>query len=136
MTRVTLSQLLCVPTVRMEKFGSVSVWHNDSADAIFIGCCWNISLPCMSPVKNKPDGRGQRDPAAQDGGGPVHGARRRRCGGCALAARTIHHAQTPATNVPAVRKAPATAWVNAQIAVLLVNSATMLCSSARPVSGL
>ena len=51
---VTLSQLLCVPTVRIEKSGSVSVWHNDSADAIFIGCWTNISLPWKSPVKNRP----------------------------------------------------------------------------------
>ena len=54
MTCVTLSQLLCVPTVRTEKSGSVSVWHNDSADAIFIGCWTNISLPWKSPVKNSP----------------------------------------------------------------------------------
>ena len=38
MTRVRLSQLFCVPTVRMENSGSVWVSHNDSAEAIFIGC--------------------------------------------------------------------------------------------------
>jgi hypothetical protein len=42
----------------------------------------------------------------------------------------------PATNAPAVRNDPATACKKAAIAVLLVNSATMLVSSARPVSGL
>ena len=61
MTWATLSQLLWVPTVRTEKCGSVSVWHNDSADAIFIGCCSNISLPWTSPVKNSADRRRQRD---------------------------------------------------------------------------
>ena len=35
---MTDSQLLCVPIVRIENDGSVSVWHRDSAEAIFIGC--------------------------------------------------------------------------------------------------
>lgn len=50
--------------------------------------------------------------------------------------RTIHHAHTAATKVAAVRNDPATACRNAQMAVLLVNNSTMLCNSARPVSGL
>ncbi len=131
---VTLSQLLWVPTVRIEKSGSVSVWHNDSAEAIFIGCCWNISLPCASPVKNSPaaETSATRQPRIVAGRYIV-----RASVSCPFdLARTIHHAQTPATKVPAVRNAPATACVNAAVAVLLVKSATMLVSSARPVSGL
>ncbi len=42
----------------------------------------------------------------------------------------------PATNAPAVSKAAVTACRKAQIAVLLVSSATKSTSSARPVSGL
>ena len=38
MTRVMLSQLLWVPTVSTENFGSSSVWQRDSAAAIFMGC--------------------------------------------------------------------------------------------------
>ena len=132
---MTLSQLLWVPTVRTEKFGSVSVWHNDSAEAIFIGCCSNISLPWMSPVSNRPAAETSvtRHPRIIAGRYIVAAsasAPSRRCD------RTIHHAHTQATNVPAVRNAPATAWENAAIAVLLVNSSTMLVNSARPVSGL
>src|SRR5690349_15840042 len=128
---VTLSQLLWVPTVRIEKSGSVSVWHNDSAEAIFIGCCSNISLPCMSPVKNSAtaDTNATRAPRMVAGRYIV------RASELALD-RTIHHAHTPATNVPAVRNAPATACENAAVAVLFVKSATMLVNSARPVSGL
>ena len=50
--------------------------------------------------------------------------------------RTIHHADTAATKVPAVRKDAATACQKAAKAVLLENSATMLSNSARPVTGL
>ena len=128
---VTLSQLLWVPTVSIEKYGSVSVWHNDSADAIFIGCCSNISLPWMSPVTTRPTADTitiQQPRMVAD----------RNIGASRVSdrLRTIHHAQTPATKAPAVRNAPATAWVNAAMAVLLVNKSTMLFNSARPVSGL
>src|SRR3981189_491318 len=134
MRGVTLSQLLCVPTVRIEKSGSVSVWHNDSADAIFIGCCANISLPWASPVRNNPavDASTTRHPRMVAGrfigraSRPLFFKRD----------RTIHHAHTPATKVPAVKNAPNTACEKAAIAVLLVNRATMLVSSARPVLGL
>src|SRR5699024_12375556 len=53
-TWTTDSQLLCVAIDRMEKFGSVSVWHSDSADAIFIGCWMNISFAWTSPVHTTP----------------------------------------------------------------------------------
>jgi hypothetical protein len=124
-----------VPTVRNEKFGSVSVWHNDSADAIFIGCCSNISLPCTSPVKNSATeaASATRLPRMVAGRNMVRASascpdRRRE--------RTISQAQIPATKAPAVNNDPATACKNAQIAVLLVNSAPKSTSSARPVSGL
>jgi hypothetical protein len=121
----------------MEKFGSVSVWHNDSADAIFIGCCSNISLPWTSPVRNSAAAatRVTQQPRTVAGrymvrvSGTVSSD-----SGCRL--RTIHQAHTAATNAPAVRNAPAIACQNAAIPVGLVNSVTMLCSSARPVSGL
>ena len=135
MTCTTLSQLLCVPTVRTEKSGSVSLWHNDSADAIFIGCCSNISLPWTSPVHASAPAETSvtTQPSSIAGrnmpGGGV-------CGLSARCARTIHHAQTHATKAPAVRKEPATACENAATAVLLVSNPTMLVSSARPVSGL
>ena len=38
MTRVRLSQLFCLPTVKMEIWDLSGVSHNDSAEAIFIGC--------------------------------------------------------------------------------------------------
>ncbi len=105
---VTLSQLLCVPIVRAEKSGSVSVWHNDSADAIFIGCWTNISLPWMSPVKNNPAAAANatRLPAIVAGrymllASPDSPGR--------LRERTISHADTPATKVPAVSSEPVTA---------------------------
>ena len=108
MTCVTLSQLLCVPIVRTEKSGSVSVWHNDSADAIFIGCWTNISLPWKSPVKNSPAAAANatRLPAIVAGrymllASPDSSGR--------LCERTISHADTPATKVPAVSSDPATA---------------------------
>src|SRR5690606_1001185 len=50
--------------------------------------------------------------------------------------RTISQAHTPATKAPAVRNDAATACRKAQIAVLLVSSATKFSNSARPVSGL
>src|SRR6478752_2144649 len=127
----TLSQLLWVPTVSTEKLGSVLLLHNDSAEAIFIGCCWNISLPCTSPVKNSPAraANATRQPRMVAGRYMVRAS-------SLLPARTIHHAQIAATNVPAVRKAPATVCETAATAVLLLNSAAMLVSSARPVSGL
>src|SRR6185503_2420931 len=130
---MTLSQLLCVPTVSTEKLGSVSVWHSDSAEAIFIGCCWNISLPCTSPVKNRPADAisTTRQPRMVAGryivAASVFSVR---------CERTIHQPHTPATNAPAVRNAPVIACENAAIAVLLENSSKMLVSSARPVSGL
>ena len=93
---VTLSQLLWVPTVRIEKSGSVSVSHNDSADAIFIGCWTNISLPWKSPVKNKPAGGHQCDEAARDGRGPVH-APASSVSSARLWDRTISQALTAAT---------------------------------------
>lgn len=128
---MTLSQLLCVPTVRTEKFGSVSVSHNDSADAIFIGCWTNISLPWKSPVRKSPPAAisATRLPMM------VAGRYMERASGV-LWSRTISQAETPATNTPAVRNEPATTCRNAQIAVLLVNSAPKSTSSARPVSGL
>src|SRR5579875_4036288 len=126
-----LSQLLWVPMVRIEKYGSDSVWHNDSAEAIFMGCCRNISLPCVSPVKNNPTAaaRTTKQPRMAAGRYMV-------CASSARGLRTIHHALTPDTNTPAVSRLPATACANAHIAVLLVSSATMLSSSARLVVGL
>lgn len=110
--------------------------HRDSADAIFMGCCSNISLPCASPVKNSATAAtsvtqhprivaGRYIVAASAADSPPV-----RC------ERTIHHAHTQATKTPAVRNAPDTACVKAAIAVLLVNNAKMLSNSARPVSGL
>src|ERR1700737_5360152 len=131
-----LSQLLCVPTVRIEKSGSVSVSHNDSADAIFIGCCWNISLPWWSPVNNNPAvaTSATQHPRMVAGRYMVRASE---SGASADAPeRTIHHALTAATNVAAVSSAPPTVWVNAACAVLLVSKATMLVSSARRVAGL
>src|SRR5690348_9048654 len=134
-----LSQLLCVPTVRIEKSGSVRVSHNDSADAIFIGCCTNINLPWASPVKSKPTvatsatqhprmvaGRNMVRASDSAAGVAVSGLRE----------RTNHHALTAATKVPAVSKEPATACEKAALAVLLVNNAAMLVNSARRVAGL
>src|SRR5689334_12487240 len=131
---VTLSQLLWVPTVRTENIGSVSVWHNDSADAIFIGCWTNISLPWMSPVKNRPPAATSATTEPSIAAGRY--IARLSAGPAERVERTINQADTPATNAPAVRKAPVTACRNAQIAVLLVSSATKSVSSARPVSGL
>ncbi len=108
MTCMTLSQLLCVPIVRTEKSGSVSVSHNDSAEAIFIGCWTNISLPWMSPVKNSPPtaASATRLPAIVAGrymllASPDSSGR--------LCERTISHADTPATKAPAVNSDPVTA---------------------------
>src|SRR5438270_2415326 len=123
----------------MEKSGSVSVLHNDSADAIFIGCWTNISLPCWSPLKNKPTvaasatqhprmAAGRNMVRATDSAAGVAAAE--------LRERTSHQALTAATNVPAVSSDPVTACENAAHAVLFVSSATMLCSSARRVTGL
>src|SRR5258705_5177842 len=105
---MTLWQLFGVPIVRPEKSGSVSVWHNDSADAIFIGCWTNISLPWMSPVKNNPAAAANatRLPAIVAGrymllASPDSSGR--------LCERTISHADTPATKALAVRNDPATA---------------------------
>ena len=50
--------------------------------------------------------------------------------------RTIHHADTAATNVPAVRNDAPTACQKAATAVLLENSAQMLSNSALRVTGL
>src|SRR5271166_3773650 len=128
-----LSQLLCVPTVRMEKSGSVAVSHNDSADAIFIGCWTNINLPWVSPVKNRPTAaisatQHPRMAAGRYMAGPSESP--------ALAERTSHHALTAATKVPAVSSDPATACEKAARAVLLPSNAPMLCNSARRVAGL
>src|ERR1700752_1771625 len=135
MTCATLSQLLCVPTVRTEKSGSVSVWHNDSADAIFIGCWTNISLPWMSPVKNSPTAAtsATRQPAIVAGRYIVVASA---ASSGRLCERTISHADTAATNVAAVSSDPATTWRNAQIAVLFVSNAPKSTSSARFVTGL
>lgn len=110
------------------------VSHNDSADAIFIGCCWNISLPWWSPVNNNPA------VAANATQHPRMVAGRYMAwvseSACVVLERTSHQALTAATKVPAVSSAPLTVWVNAACAVLLVSSTTMLLNSARPVVGL
>src|SRR5271166_1247208 len=128
-----LSQLLCVPTVKMEKSGSVSVSHNDSADAIFIGCCWNINLPWRSPVKNRPTAAisATQHPRMAAGRYMVRAAE-----SAAFWDRTSHHALTAATKVPAVSNEPVTACEKAARAVLLLSNAPMLSSSARRVAGL
>ena len=107
MACVTLSQLLCVPTVRTERSGSYSVWHNDSADAIFIGCWTNISLPWKSPVKNSPAAAAStiRLPAIVAGRYIVVASAD---SSGRLCVRTISHADTPATNAPAVSSDAAT----------------------------
>ena len=49
------SQLLWVPTVRMENFGSVSVWHSDSAGRPSSSVAAGTSLRSwMSPVNTNP----------------------------------------------------------------------------------
>jgi hypothetical protein len=143
-TRWTWPQLFCVPMVRIDKGGSISVSHNVSADAIFIGCWTNISLPWMSPVNNNPTAAASATQQPRMVAGrymlpasvcaavmsvPAQAARPFRD-------RTIHQAHTAATNAPAVRNAPPIACETAACAVLLVNNATMLSNSARRVSGL
>ena len=140
MTRVTLSQLLCVPTVRIEKSGSVSVWHNDSADAIFIGCCWNISLPWRSPVKNKPAVAASATQHAQDGRRAEHGRGRRSAsavGGLGLCERTIHHALTAGDERAGGQQRTRRRCAETPLcAVLLVSSAPMLVQLGASVAGL
>ena len=108
--------------------------HNDSADAIFIGCWWNISLPWLSPVKNNPTvaARATRHPKMVAGRYMVWAS----LSAFSLCERTIRHAHTAAMNVPPVNNEPVTACETAPWAVLLVNSAMMLVSSARLVTGL
>ena len=139
MTPLTPSQLLCRPIVRMEKSGSVWVSHSVSADAIFIGCWTNMSLPWRSPVKNKPAAaiNTTQQPRMAAGRNMVRASDS--AAGVAVAAvrdRTSHHALTAATNVPAVSNEPVTVCENAQRAVLLESSAPMLSNSARCVAGL
>src|SRR6516225_3630707 len=97
--------------VKTEKSGSVVVWHNASADAIFIGCWWNISLPWASPVKNKPTAAASatQHPRMAAGRNMVRASDS--AAGVAVAGlreRTSHHALTAATKVAAVSNAPAT----------------------------
>src|ERR1700744_348058 len=139
MTRLRWSQLFCRPTVRMEKFGSVWVSHNDSADAIFIGCWTNINLPWAAPVKNRPAVAASATQQPRRVGGRNMVGAADSAPGVALAEvrdRPSPQALTAATNVPAVSNAPVTTCRNAVSAVLLVSNAAMLCNSARRVAGL
>src|SRR4051812_38575767 len=102
----------------MEKSGSTSVSHNDSADAIFMGCCWNISLPWRSPVKNRPAVASKTTQQPRTVAGRYIDLVPGSTG--LFWDRTSHHALTAATKVPATNRAPMTVWVKATNAVLLV----------------
>jgi hypothetical protein len=117
---------------KIEKDAGASVSHSASAEDIFSGCCWYISLPCQSPV------RVTATKAASDTQPPSRTERRQTmssvlwsapsCGRAASFRRRRCHNPMPTSRAPATISAATIAWLNAASAVLLVSTAPMLTS--------
>ncbi len=123
---LTLSQSARVtsPIANTEKLAGCSVWQRASAAAIFIGCCSNISLPWKSPVIATPANATTPThvPSFND---------ERHTGSSSV---RFHRCQAPmpTRNVAATANAPKIVCGKAARTVLLVSTAQIEVSRARP----
>ncbi len=114
------------PTAKIENAAGSSVWHRASAAAIFIGCCWNMSLPCTSPLIAR----------TANATTPTQVPSLSELRQTPFSSDFFHRCQAPmpTRNVAATANAPAIVCGKAARVVLLVSTAQIEVRRGRPLS--
>jgi hypothetical protein len=133
-----LSPLDTSPIAKTEKGAGAAVCHRASAEAIFIGCCSNMTLPRVSPVRATP--RPETTAMTRPTRSEVRIAAtilRSTASPWPCFRRAFHRwwLATPTTRAAPVRKAAVRVCSTTTTVVLWNSTAVMLVSWALPVAG-